>query len=232
MGQFGLTTHTHMYAIPFHTRKVFTTLRVNSPSFSGRTVPLFDSMPVHQGEGSRTPTEPHHTPFPEVQQSSHTAPSSPTLPPATTETIPTVIPTDIPTLRQHSRRARIAQSLALPTVVDEPASPLGDDSQGEACPTVSGLEARQDRANIIKTFTFLMTQHQGQQTKMANKIAAQDLEITNLKARIKLLKDKDGGVAEPSGEDATIKGKSLETREEAGVEKSCNAPLRKEDVMS
>nr|GFA06209.1 hypothetical protein [Tanacetum cinerariifolium] len=36
----------------------------------------------------------------------------------------------------------------------EPSSPFGDDSQGEACPTVSGLEAEQDRANIIKTSTF------------------------------------------------------------------------------
>nr|GFD32037.1 hypothetical protein [Tanacetum cinerariifolium] len=32
--------------------------------------------------------------------------------------------------------------------------------------------------------------------------------------------DKDGGGAELSGEDATIKGRSLETEEEAGVEKS------------
>nr|GEU99672.1 putative ribonuclease H-like domain-containing protein [Tanacetum cinerariifolium] len=38
--------------------------------------------------------------------------------------------------------------------------------------------------------------------------------------RIKLLEDKDGGGAEPSGEDATIKGMSLETGEEAGVAKS------------
>nr|GFA20384.1 hypothetical protein [Tanacetum cinerariifolium] len=106
------------------------------------------------GEGSRTPTEPHYTPSPEAQQSSPTASSSPTLPPATTATISTVIPTDFPTLRQYSRRARIAQSLVLPTVADEPASPLGDDSQGEACPTISGLEAKQDRANIIKTSTL------------------------------------------------------------------------------
>nr|GEX41624.1 hypothetical protein [Tanacetum cinerariifolium] len=96
------------------------------------------------GEGSGTPTEPHHTPSPEAQQSPPTAPSSPIHPPFTTETIPTVIPTEILTLRQYSRRARIAQSLALPTGADEPASPLGDDSQGEAFPTVSGLEAEQD----------------------------------------------------------------------------------------
>nr|GEZ10559.1 hypothetical protein [Tanacetum cinerariifolium] len=30
-----------------------------------KIVPLFDTMLVHQGEGSSTPTEPHHTPFPE-----------------------------------------------------------------------------------------------------------------------------------------------------------------------
>nr|GEY81082.1 hypothetical protein [Tanacetum cinerariifolium] len=175
-------------------------------------------MLVHQGEGSGTPTEPHHTPSPEAQQSSPTAPSSPSLPPATTETISTVIPTDIPTLRQYSRRARIAQSSALPTAADEPASPLGDDSQGEAFPTVSGLEAEQDRENINKTSTLphdspprvtslavdersmqhklyeltdLCTRLQRKQTEMASKIAAQDLKITSLKVRIKLLEDKD-----------------------------------------
>nr|GEY82215.1 hypothetical protein [Tanacetum cinerariifolium] len=87
-------------------------------------------------------------------------------PPVTTATIPTVIPTK-PPIRQYTRRARIAQSLALLTVADEPASPLEDDSQGEAC-----------------------------------------------------LTDKDGGVAQTYGEDATIKGRNLETKEEAAVEKS------------
>nr|GFA29344.1 hypothetical protein [Tanacetum cinerariifolium] len=52
------------------------------------------------------------------------------------------------------QRARIAQSSALPPVVDEPASPLRDVSQGEACPTVSSLDAEQDRANIAKTSTL------------------------------------------------------------------------------
>nr|GFD54154.1 hypothetical protein [Tanacetum cinerariifolium] len=39
-------------------------------------------------------------------------------------------------------------------------------------------------------------------------------------ARIKLLEDKDRGGAEPSREDAIIKGRSLEIGEEAGVERS------------
>nr|GEX63649.1 hypothetical protein [Tanacetum cinerariifolium] len=93
-------------------------------------------------------------------------------------------------------RARIAQSSALPTAADEPASTLGDDSQD------------------------LCTRLQRQQTEMASKIVVQDLEITSLKARIKLLEDKDGGGVKPSGKDATIKGRNLETGEEACVERS------------
>nr|GFD53847.1 hypothetical protein [Tanacetum cinerariifolium] len=59
--------------------------------------------------------------------------------------------------------ARIAQSSALPTVADEPASPGRDDSQGEACPTDSqgeacptdsGCIADQDRATIAKSSTL------------------------------------------------------------------------------
>nr|GFD51135.1 hypothetical protein [Tanacetum cinerariifolium] len=74
--------------------------------------------------------------------------------PVPTESLPTVIPSDNPPLRQYTRRTRIAQSSVLPPVADEPASPLGDDSQGKACPTDSGFEADQDRANIAKPYTL------------------------------------------------------------------------------
>nr|GEV38059.1 hypothetical protein [Tanacetum cinerariifolium] len=117
-------------------------------------VPLFDSMLVQQGEGSGTPTESHHTPTSEALQSSHHEIPSPSLPSVPTESLLTVIPSDNPPLRQYTKRARIAQSSALPPVADEPASPIGDDSQREACPTDSGLEADQDRANIAKTSTL------------------------------------------------------------------------------
>nr|GEY73855.1 hypothetical protein [Tanacetum cinerariifolium] len=153
------------------------------------------------------------------QQSPHTAPSSPSLPPATTNPISTSTPTEIPTLRQYSKRARIAQSSALFTAADEPASPFEDDSQGEAFSTVSGLDTRQYRENIIKTST-LPHDSTPRVTSLAADEGTQDLEISNLKARIKLLEAKDGGGVEPSREDATIKGRSLETKEKAGVEKS------------
>nr|GEW15327.1 retrovirus-related Pol polyprotein from transposon TNT 1-94 [Tanacetum cinerariifolium] len=243
MGQFGQITHTHTYAVPFHTRKCFTTLRVNRPIFLGRTVPLFPSMLVTVGEGSSTPTEPHYTPTPEATPSPQHELLSSSLPPAITETIPT----DNPQLRQYTRRVRIAQSLTLPTVAGKLASPFGNDSQCEACLTVSGLEAKQDRANITKTSTLpsdstlrvtslaadegsmqyklqeltnLYTRLQRQQDEMASKITAQDLEIATLKAMNKHLEDRDGGDDDPSREDATIKGMRLETGEEAAKERS------------
>nr|GFB47961.1 synaptobrevin, longin-like domain protein [Tanacetum cinerariifolium] len=150
-------------------------------------------------------------------------------------------------LRQYTRRARIAQSPALPPVADEPAYPIGDDNQGEACLTDSVLEAEHDRANITKTSTLpsdstpkvnsldadegnmqqkfnelivLYTILQRQQSKMASNFVAQDLEISQLKARVKLLEDRDEGGIAQSGEDTPIKGKSLDEEEEAAAERS------------
>nr|GEW90226.1 copia protein [Tanacetum cinerariifolium] len=213
-------------------------------SFSGRIVPLFDSMLVPQGEGSGTPTESHHTPTFEASQSSQHELPSLSLPPVPTESLPTVIPSDNPPppLRQYTRRPRIAHSSVLPTVVDDPASPLGDDSQNKACPTDSGLEADQDRANKAKTSTLpsdstprvtsltadegsiqhkldeltaLCTSLQRQQSEMVSKFEAEELKINRLKARIKVLEDKDRGVVDQSKDDALIKRRRLDEGEEA-----------------
>nr|GEY31820.1 hypothetical protein [Tanacetum cinerariifolium] len=91
-----------------------------------RIVPFFDIMLIQQSDGSGTPTEPHHTPSQEAYPSSHTYISSPSIPTITsvpTVPIPTVIPYETTPIRQYTRRARIAQSSALPPVADEPASP-------------------------------------------------------------------------------------------------------------
>nr|GFD12265.1 hypothetical protein [Tanacetum cinerariifolium] len=110
-------------------------------------------MLIQQGEGSGTPTEPHHTPSPEVT-SSHPSTSSITLPSIPTAPIPPVTQTGTTPIIQYTRRERISQSSALPTVAYEPASPVRDDSQKEACPTDSGFIADQDRATITKSFTL------------------------------------------------------------------------------
>nr|GEY78717.1 hypothetical protein [Tanacetum cinerariifolium] len=118
-----------------------------------RIVPLFDTMLVHQGEGSGTPTEPYHTTSPEAD-TSHPTTSSIPLSSLPTALISPVTQTDITPIRQYSRRARIAQSSTLPTIADEPASLVRDASKREACPTESGFIADQDRATIAKSSTL------------------------------------------------------------------------------
>nr|GFD17195.1 hypothetical protein [Tanacetum cinerariifolium] len=139
-------------------------------------------------------------------------------------------------------RTRITQSSVLSPIADEPASPLEGDSQGEACPTNYGFQADQDRTNIAKTSTLpsdsaprvtslaanegsmqqklaeltaLCTSLQRQQSKMVSRFEAQELEINSLKARIKLLEDKDTGVVDKFEDDASIKGRRLDEGEEA-----------------
>nr|GEW42244.1 hypothetical protein [Tanacetum cinerariifolium] len=90
-----------------------------------RFVPLFETMLVHQGEGSGIPTKPHHTPTLEADTSYPTTSSIP-LPSIPTTPIPPFTQPDPTPIRQYSRRARIAQSSALPIIADEPASPVRD----------------------------------------------------------------------------------------------------------
>nr|GEX74125.1 hypothetical protein [Tanacetum cinerariifolium] len=72
---------------------------------------------------------------------------------------------------------------------DEPASPLSDVSEGEACPTDSGFEADQDRANIAKSST------------LPHDSAPRE--------------DREGVAAERSGDDASIKERNLDEGEAA-----------------
>nr|GFA58283.1 hypothetical protein [Tanacetum cinerariifolium] len=131
-------------------------------------------LPV-EGKGSGTPTEPHHTPSPEVT-SSHPSTSSIPLSSIPTAPIPSV------------------------TQTDEPASPVRDDSQGEACPTDSGFIADQDRATIAN----LQRKH----SELLAKFQAQEVEIIRFKERFKVLEDKDGVIGDKSRDDAPIKGMS------------------------
>nr|GFC79474.1 hypothetical protein [Tanacetum cinerariifolium] len=118
-------------------------------------------MLVHQGEGSGTPTEPHHTPFPE--------------------------------------------SSALLTVADEPASPVRDVSEGEACPTASGFIADQDRATIAKSSTL---PHDLAPRVTSPAADEGKEEIGRLKEWVQVLEDREGVATKQSGEDAPIKVRS------------------------
>nr|GEZ15163.1 hypothetical protein [Tanacetum cinerariifolium] len=180
------------------------------------------------GEGSTIPAEPHHTPSPQEQHSPHHAPSLPSHPTATTEPIPqtaTEPPTETSTLRRYTRRAtRIAQSKALSPAADEPAFLLRDDRQGEAFPTVSSLDARQERENIIKTSAL---PHES-----SLRVTSLDADKGNiLKARVKSLEDKEKGGAKPTQEDALIKEGIMETREEVGADKNTKLGSNETDEM-
>nr|GEW83997.1 uncharacterized mitochondrial protein AtMg00810-like [Tanacetum cinerariifolium] len=181
---------------------------------------IFDGLVKNvnnKGEGSGIPTETHHTSSPEAQPPSHTTNSSSSLLPVTT-TIPTVIPSETTPIRQYTRRARIAQSFALPTIADEPESPLRDISQGEACPTDSGFIADQDRTTIAKSSSLPYDSAPRVTSPAATEGSMQQTinELTALlKARLKLLEDRQGVAAEGSEEDAPIKGRSLDEGEAA-----------------
>nr|GEU86717.1 hypothetical protein [Tanacetum cinerariifolium] len=93
----------------------------------------------------------------------------------------------------------------------------------DSTPRVTSLAADEgSMQHKLQELTDLCTRLQRQQDEMVSKITAQDLEISQLKARIKIPKVKDGGADAPYGEDAPIKGRSLETGEEAGIERSMN----------
>nr|GEY23448.1 reverse transcriptase domain-containing protein [Tanacetum cinerariifolium] len=122
------------------------------------------------------------------------------------------------------------------TVNHEHASPVRDVSKGEACPTKSGFIADHDRATIAKSSTLphdsaprvtslsadegsmqhtiseltaLCTSLQRQYSKLQAKFQAQEEEIVKLKERVKVLEDREDVAATQSGDDAPIKGKSI-----------------------
>nr|GFC10159.1 hypothetical protein [Tanacetum cinerariifolium] len=156
-------------------------------------------------------------------------------------------PTETLTPRRLTKRAIwIAQSKALLPDADEPASLSRDDRHGEAFPTVSSLDAVQDRENIAKTSAMshessprvpsldadegsmqqrlhelmdLCTSLQRQQSQMADKLKDQDIKISRLKARVKSLEDKERRCKEPIQEDASIIRGIIDIGEELGADK-------------
>ncbi|GJZ80429.1 hypothetical protein Tco_0645423 [Tanacetum coccineum] len=152
MSKFGVNKKSAIYDVPFHTPKVFSTLRVNSPSFFGRIVPLFDSMIVTQGKGSENPPEPHHTPSAQDEPTPQHDQTTSQEPQQQETTIPSPSPSDVPIHRRLTKGTiRISQSKVPSPGADETASPSGDDKHGEAFPTATSLDAEQDMENITKT---------------------------------------------------------------------------------
>nr|GEW11062.1 hypothetical protein [Tanacetum cinerariifolium] len=93
--------------------------------------------------------------------------------------------------KQYTRRARIAQSSALPPVADEPASPLRDVSEAPRVTSPAADEG--SKQQTLDELTAFCTSLQRQHSELVSKFEAQELEINMLKARVKLLEDREGG---------------------------------------
>nr|GEW82714.1 hypothetical protein [Tanacetum cinerariifolium] len=129
----------------------------------------------------------------------------------TSEPIPQALIESL-THRKYTRKViLIAQSKALSPTANEPTSLLRDDRQGEAFPTVFSLDTQQDRENIAKTSAL---PHES-----SPMVTSLD-EISELKARVKFLEDKEKRSVEPTQEDAPITEGIMEIGEELGADKS------------
>nr|GEW03337.1 hypothetical protein [Tanacetum cinerariifolium] len=203
MSQFGVIKHTEVYSVSFHTQKVFSTLRVNSLSFSGKTVELFASMLVPYGKGSEHPFEPHHIPsyqdesihHEQITQSPQHAQitSHEPIPQSHEQTIshePTLPSQSHSVITIPKRITRgtmwISQSKVPSPGADETSFLTGDVRYGEAFPTVTRLDAGLQRQHSL----------------MEERVQSQDLEITQLKTRVKTFKDNERGREGFAQEDA------------------------------
>ncbi|GJY58621.1 hypothetical protein Tco_0458513 [Tanacetum coccineum] len=130
----GMPTHNRIYNAPSHTKKIFGNMIRVRKGFSGRETPLFQTMVVQDqakmGEGSKNPTNPHHTPT--------------FIQPSTSQ----------PQKKQKPRKPKrkytqIPQSSG-PTehVADEAVYKELDDNLVRAATTASSLEAEQDSARV------------------------------------------------------------------------------------
>nr|GEY31555.1 hypothetical protein [Tanacetum cinerariifolium] len=201
-----------------HIRQFWSTARIETTDEGIHILATVDGI-QRTGEGSGTPSEPNHTPFPEVE-TSHPTTSSIPLPSIPTALIPPITQPVTTPIIQYSQRARIAQSSALPTVANEPASPVRDVSEWEACPTESGFIVDQDRATISKSSTLphdlapRVTSPAADEGSMQHNISELMTLCTSLQ-RVKVLEDKEGVAAKQFGDDAPIKGKSINEGEAA-----------------
>ncbi|GJR27187.1 hypothetical protein Tco_1103419 [Tanacetum coccineum] len=191
------------YDTPSHTKKVFANMIRQGKDFSGTVTPLFATMLIQsqavEGEGSEQPTESQH---PHV------------------EPIPTVASSAYPKKTQKHRKTKrkatkISQSSRPTTLVaDETVYKERGDSVERAATTPTSLDAKQGSGNINRTQSTKIPNDpfpQGiglggiprrQDTILGDRPAqtrvlaleniktAQDLEITNLKKRVKKLEKK------------------------------------------
>nr|GEZ47853.1 hypothetical protein [Tanacetum cinerariifolium] len=90
----------------------------------------------------------------------------------------------------------------------------GDVRFGKAFPTDTSLDAGQDRENIAKTYALPHEAPPRQHSLMEKRIQSQDLEITQLKTRVKTLEDNKKRREGFAQEDAPNTGEGVDQRDD------------------
>ncbi|GJT41976.1 putative reverse transcriptase domain-containing protein [Tanacetum coccineum] len=206
-----------------------------------RTVPLFDSMLLPQGASSAILTEAHPTPLHQddtiqlsqspthdpIAQSTLHHPTTPQAPISQATSIPSQSHATIPTLRRLTKMAiRISQSKALP--LEEMRLHFQQEMLNMERLSLLVTSLGDDEGSMqlkLKKLMEICTTLQKQQSLMVEKIQSQDLEITQLKTRIKTFKDSEKRREWVGKEDASNKGRidqgeDMGQGEELVVEKS------------
>nr|GEX98498.1 hypothetical protein [Tanacetum cinerariifolium] len=134
----GLPTHKKNYDVSFHTKKVFSNMKIIDKGFSGKETPLFPTMvgpnQVQMGKGLAQPTNTQHTP---------TFDMPPPKPKKTQKPRQTKIKT--------TKAPQLSESTDI--AADEAVCKEGGDSLVMATTTTSSLKAEQASGNIAKTQT-------------------------------------------------------------------------------
>ncbi|GJU09230.1 hypothetical protein Tco_1125660 [Tanacetum coccineum] len=157
-----MSHHKRIYVTPSHTKKIFGNIKRKRKGFSGRVTPLFQTMMVQaheeMGEGSKIPTNPHHTP-------TITQPSS----------------------SQPHRKQKSRKSKKKSTEVPQP-SGFTDNVLDENVPTISNdpLLSGEDRLKLTELMD-LCTNLQKKVLDLEKAKTIQDSEIASLKKRVKKL---------------------------------------------
>nr|GEX54950.1 putative ribonuclease H-like domain-containing protein [Tanacetum cinerariifolium] len=206
MSQFGVIKHTKVYSVPFHTQKGEGSKHTYEPHHT----PSDQDEPIHHKQITQSPQHAQitsHEPIP--QSHKQTTSQEPTIPSQSHSVI---------TTRRRITRGTIwiSQSKVPSPRADETAFSIGDVRYGKAFPTDTSLDAGQDRENIAKTSAMpyeallrvtslgvgegsmqqklqelmdICTSLQRKHSVMEERVQSQDLEITQLKARVKTLED-------------------------------------------
>ncbi|GJW07516.1 putative ribonuclease H-like domain-containing protein [Tanacetum coccineum] len=192
------------YDTPSHTKKVFANMRRQGKDFSRTVTPLFATMLIQsqavEGKGSRQPIEPQHIPT--------------TTSPSHVESIPTIASSSHPKKTHKHRKTKrkateISQSSRPTTLVaDETVHEERVDSIERAVTTAISLDAEQGSGNIISTQSMVTV------IALENIKTAQDLEINNLKKRVKKLEKK------KKSRTPQLKRRLFKVRIESSAEKS------------